>query len=97
MKQGLLEADDLIVQRIVSLSADQQMLGLIGIIEKGASEECRRRSSTGADLDDFGGARAIGPILGGFSKPWMDLSRGCGVQDIIDVAVVSALLGDTTS
>ena len=46
---------------------------------------------------ELGGARAIGPILGGFSKPWMDLSRGCGVQDIIDVAVVSALLGDTTS
>ena len=46
---------------------------------------------------ELGGARAIGPILGGFPKPWMDLSRGCGVQDIIDVAVVSALLGDTTS
>ena len=42
------------------------------------------------------GARAIGPILGGFPKPWMDLSRGCGVQDIIDVAVVSALLGDAS-
>ena len=46
---------------------------------------------------ELGGARAIGPILGGFSKPWMDLSRGCGVQDIIDVAVVSALLDDKTS
>ena len=46
---------------------------------------------------ELGGARAIGPILGGFPKPWMDLSRGCGVQDIIDVAVVSALMDDTTS
>mgnify|MGYP001270034901 FL=1 len=43
---------------------------------------------------ELGGARAIGPILGGFPKPWMDLSRGCGVQDIIDVAVVAALIGD---
>ena len=46
---------------------------------------------------ELAGARAIGPILGGFPKPWMDLSRGCSVQDIIDVAVVSSLLGDTTS
>lgn len=44
---------------------------------------------------ELGGARAIGPILGGFPKPWMDLSRGCAVQDIIDVAMVAALLGDT--
>ena len=43
---------------------------------------------------ELGYARAIGPILGGFPKPWMDLSRGCDVQGIIDVAVVAALLGD---
>lgn len=43
---------------------------------------------------EIGGARAIGPILGGFPKPWMDLSRGCSVQDIVDVAVIAALVGD---
>ncbi len=30
------------------------------------------------------GADAIGPILQGFSKPWLDLSRGASVDDILE-------------
>lgn len=38
------------------------------------------------------GATAIGPVLQGLRKPWMDLSRGCKVSDIVDVAVIASLL-----
>lgn len=37
------------------------------------------------------GARAIGPILQGLGKPANDLSRGCSVDDVIDVSAITSL------
>ena len=37
------------------------------------------------------GYSAWGPLLQGLNKPIHDLSRGCNVQDIIDISVITAL------
>lgn len=41
----------------------------------------------------LGGRRAIGSIVMGLARPWIDLSRGCSVQDVVDAGVVAGCLG----
>ncbi|HTX99746.1 MAG TPA: phosphate acetyltransferase [Bacteroidota bacterium] len=39
------------------------------------------------------GAEAIGPVVQGLRKPAYDLSRGCSVSDIVNIAAINAVVG----
>ena len=42
-------------------------------------------------VERLAGAKAIGPVISGLNPPINDLSRGCSVDDIIDMCAISSI------
>lgn len=84
---GELQADSAIVPRVAAkkVKSSSQVAGLANVL---IFPDLNAGNIAYKLTQYLAGARAIGPLLQGFSKPIADLSRGASVEDIVAVTAI---------
>lgn len=86
---GELQADAAIVEKVASLKApSSSVAGKANVL---IFPDLQSGNIAYKLVERLAGAKAIGPICQGFNMPVNDLSRGCSIEDIINVVAMTAL------